>query len=60
MPDNVQEIKSRIMRERGEIITHGEGEEGGRRQYVMQEENYNFDLLLEDTLVAKKHEDLQK
>jgi hypothetical protein len=60
VPDKVQEVKERIVRELEEMITSGrEEEEGGvSLEVVMQEEKDYFDLLLDNTPVARKQEDL--
>ena len=53
--DKMQEIKDKIV-----IITHRREEVGVNLESVMQEENDYFDLLLNNTPVARKQKDLHE
>ena len=62
VPDKVQKNEGSLVRVLEEIITYGFEEEEAdiNLESVMEEENDYFELLLDDTPVARRQEDLHE
>ena len=57
----MQDLRGRIAGEVEEIISYSREEDAGvNLESVMQDENDNFELLLDDTPVARRHEGLHE